>query len=70
VWRVKINGVDYTTAILANLSITSGRTNIYTQAQAGYVNIELINLDQSPILAEINQGMQQQPHHKHHWQFH
>ena len=57
VWRVKINGVDYTTAILANLSITSGRTNIYTQAQAGYINIELINLDQSPILAEINQGI-------------
>ena len=57
VWRVKINGVDYTTAILANLSITSGRTNIYTQAQAGYINIELINLDQSPILAEINQSI-------------
>ena len=57
VWRVKINGVDYTTAILANLSITSGRTNIYTQAQAGYINIELINLDQSPILAEINQAI-------------
>jgi len=57
VWRVKINGVDYTTAILANLTITSGRTNIYTQAQAGYINIELINLDQSPILAEINQSI-------------
>jgi len=57
VWRVKINGVDYTTAILANLSITSGRTNIYTQAQAGYINIELINLDQSPILADINQSI-------------
>jgi len=56
-WRVKINGVDYTTAILANLTITSGRTNIYTQAQAGYINIELINLDQSPILAEINQSI-------------
>jgi hypothetical protein len=57
VWRVKINGVNYTTAILANLTITSGRTNIYTQAQAGYINIELINLDQSPILAEINQSI-------------
>lgn len=57
VWRVKINGVDYTSAILANLTITSGRTNIYTQAQAGYISIELINLDQSPILAEINQSI-------------
>jgi len=57
VWRVKINGVDYTNAILSNLTITSGRTNIYEQAQAGYINIQLINLDQSPISAEINQSI-------------
>jgi len=57
VWQVKINGVDYTNAILANLTITSGRTNIYEQAQAGYISIQLINLDQSPILAEINQAI-------------
>ena len=47
VWQIKINGVDYTNAILANLTITSGRTNIYEQAQAGYINLSLINLDQS-----------------------
>jgi hypothetical protein len=57
VWRVKINGIDYTNAILSNLTITSGRTNIYEQAQAGYINLELINLDQSSILAEINQSI-------------
>jgi len=57
VWRVKINGVDYTSAILSNLTITSGRTNIYEQAQAGYINIQLINLDQSPIDAQINQSI-------------
>jgi len=57
VWQVKINGVDYTNAILANLTITSGRTNIYEQAQAGYISIQLINLDQSPINAEINQSI-------------
>jgi len=57
IWRVKINGVDYTNAILANLTITSGRTNIYEQAQAGYTNIQLINLDQSPIEAQINQSI-------------
>ena len=57
VWQVEINGVDYTNAILSNLTITSGRTNIYEQAQAGYINIELINLDQSPITAEINQSI-------------
>lgn len=57
IWQVEINGVDYTNAILSNLTITSGRTNIYEQAQAGYINIELINLDQSPITAEINQSI-------------
>jgi hypothetical protein len=57
VWQVEINGVDYTNAILSNLTITSGRVNIYEQAQAGYINIELINLDQSPITAEINQSI-------------
>jgi hypothetical protein len=57
IWRVTINGVDYTNAILANLTITSGRTNIYEQAQAGYINIQLINLDQSPIDAQINQSI-------------
>ena len=38
VWRVTIGGVQYQTAILANLTITSGRTNIYEQANAGYTN--------------------------------
>jgi len=36
VWRVQIAGVDVTDSVLANLTITSGRTNIYEQAQAGY----------------------------------
>jgi hypothetical protein len=40
IWRVTIGGVQYQTAILANLTITSGRTNIYEQAQAGYTNLE------------------------------
>jgi hypothetical protein len=57
VWRVKIGGVSYTNYVLANLSITSGRTNIYEQAQAGYVNLELINLDQSIIDIEINDAV-------------
>jgi hypothetical protein len=57
VWRVTIGGVQYQTAILANLTIQSGRTNIYEQAQAGYVNLQLINLDQSIIDIEINDGV-------------
>jgi len=57
VWRVTIGGVQYQTAILANLTITSGRTNIYEQAQAGYTNLEIINLDQSNVRIGINDSL-------------
>jgi hypothetical protein len=57
VWRVTIGGVQYQTAILANLTITSGRTNIYEQANAGYTNLEIINLDQSNVTIGINDSL-------------
>jgi hypothetical protein len=57
VWRVTINSVVYTNFTLANLTITSGRTNIYEQAQAGYVNLTLINLEQTNVALNINDGV-------------
>ena len=54
VWRVKIDGTDVTDSVLANLSITSGRTNIYEQAQAGYCSITLIIFGQAALPYEIN----------------
>jgi hypothetical protein len=54
VWKVTIDGTEYTTAVLANLSLTSGRTNIYEHAQAGYVNIQLIDVNQTAIPVSIN----------------
>ena len=57
VWRVKIGGIQYTNYTLANLTLTSGRTNIYEQANAGYANLQLINLDQSNIDIEINDAV-------------
>jgi hypothetical protein len=54
IWKVEIDGVEYTSAVLANLSIQSGRTNIYEQAQAGYSNIQLIDLNQTAIPVNIN----------------
>jgi len=54
VWLVEIDGVEYTDAVLANLVIRSGRTNIYEQAQAGYVNIQLIDVNQAAIPVSIN----------------
>jgi hypothetical protein len=57
VWKVEIDGVGYTNAILSNLTIRSGRTNIYEQAQAGYATIQLIDLDQSTIPVQINSSL-------------
>ncbi len=54
-WSLTINGGgDYTNVTLSNLTITSGRTDIYSQAVAGYASIEIINLDQSGIVIDVN----------------
>lgn len=54
-WQVTINGSgDYSNLTLANMTVTSGRTDIYSQAYAGYCNLQIINLDTSPIVMEIN----------------
>jgi hypothetical protein len=56
-WKVLIEGVEFTDVVLANLAISSGRTNIYTQAQAGYCTLNLINLNVGAITAEINDSV-------------
>jgi len=57
-WAVSINGAgDVTNVTLANLTITSGRQNIYSQPYAGYCNIELINLNQSAINIDVNDSV-------------
>lgn len=57
VWSLTIDGVDYTNFVLANLTINSGRTNIYEQAQAGYCSIQLININQTNINFTINNSI-------------
>jgi hypothetical protein len=42
---------------LASLNISSGRTNIYEQAQAGYCSVTLIVFDQAPIEYQINDSL-------------
>jgi hypothetical protein len=54
VWLVELDGVEYTDAVLANLTIRTGRTNIYEQAQAGYVNLQLLDVNQTAIPVSIN----------------
>jgi hypothetical protein len=57
VWRVTIGGVQYQNLTLANLTITSGRTNIYEQAQAGYSNLQILNLDHTNVAIQINNSL-------------
>jgi hypothetical protein len=57
-WAVSINGAgDVTNVTLANLTISSGRNDIYSQPYAGYCNVELINLDQSAINIDVNDSV-------------
>ena len=57
VWRLKIDSVEYTDLILSNLTVTSGRTDIYQQPVAGYVNLTVINLDQSALPFNVSQSV-------------
>ena len=56
-WSIEIDGVEYKNVTLANLTIGSGRTDIYSQAIAGYCNLTLINLNDSNITAQINSSV-------------
>jgi hypothetical protein len=56
-WLVTIAGTDVTDVSIANLSITSGRTDIYQQPVAGYCSLTLINLTGAPVTAEINDAI-------------
>jgi len=54
VWQVSLNGGTFTTVTLSNLTISSGRTDIYRQPIAGYCSVEILNTDQSIPSIEIN----------------
>lgn len=53
-YRVKVNGSTVTSATLSGLSITSGRTDIYSQPIAGYCNLTLIETNESLVPYQIN----------------
>lgn len=53
-YRVKVNGYTVTGATLAGLTISSGRTDIYAQPQAGYCQLSLLETNESSVAYEIN----------------
>lgn len=54
VWRVRANGDTVTNVTLANLSITSGRTDINSPTPAGYCSLQLINTDNTVYNFAVN----------------
>jgi len=46
-YKVLVDSQEVTDVTIANLTITSGRTDIYVQPLAGYCQIQLINFDNS-----------------------
>jgi hypothetical protein len=57
VWQVSIDGGTFTAVTLSNLTISSGRTDIYQQPLAGYCSVEIVNTDQSVLAIEINNSL-------------
>lgn len=56
-YRIKVDGSTVTGVTLGGLTITSGRTEIYSQPVAGYCNLTLIETNQSAISYEINDSV-------------
>jgi hypothetical protein len=54
-WSLTVNGsTDYASVTLADVAITSGRTDIYSQATAGYASFTILNFDDSPVTIDLN----------------
>ena len=56
-WKVTIGSIEYTDVTLAGITMTSGRTDIYSQPVAGYCTLNIINLDESVFTFQVNDGM-------------
>ena len=56
-YKVLIDGQEITNVTLANLTITSGRTDIYAQPVAGYCQLQLMNLDNSSYDFNVGTGI-------------
>jgi len=54
-WSLTVNGSnDYASLTLADVAITSGRTDIYSQATAGYASFTILNFDDTPVTMNLN----------------
>jgi hypothetical protein len=57
-WAVEVNGLgDITNLVLSDVTITSGRSDIYSQPLAGYCRFTIKNLSQSAIAFDVNDSV-------------
>lgn len=56
-YRIKANGTEVTDITLVGFSITSGRTSINAQAQAGYAAVRILNLTNQTYPWSINTAL-------------
>jgi hypothetical protein len=57
-WALEVNGAgDITNLVIADLTITSGRSDIYSQPVAGYARFTVKNLTQSVITFDVNDSV-------------
>lgn len=56
-YKVIVNGVELSNITIADLTVTSGRTDIYQQPVAGYCQIQLLNLNNSSYDFTVGTGI-------------
>jgi hypothetical protein len=57
-WAVEVNGLgDITNLVIANLTISSGRSDIYSQPIAGYCRFTILNLNQAATGFDVNDSV-------------
>jgi hypothetical protein len=56
-WKLTIDGVDYTNVAISDISHESGRTDIYQQPNPGYIQIDLVALNNETYDFQVNDGL-------------
>jgi len=57
-WALEVNGAgDITNVVIADLTVTSGRSDIYSQPVAGYARFTVKNTTQSAITFDVNDSV-------------
>ena len=56
-WRLFVNGVNYTNVAISDISHESGRTDIYQQPNPGYIQVDLVALNNETYDFQVNDGL-------------